>query len=97
LPSGYYVRSRYNLFGVVTTYLAETLGLCVLLETEGREMNTRAEDLCLGQDTDTTNTVNLHLHVRVAIGVAQVGQMRTPSSIFCITLNNDSVFVECVG
>lgn len=79
------------------TYLAESFGLCVLFEAEGREMDARAEDLCLGQDTDTTNTVNLHLHVRVAVGVTQVGQMRTPSGILCIALNDDGVFVERVG
>lgn len=84
-------------FASVITYLAESLGLRVLLETEGREMDAGTEDLCLGQDTDTTNTVDLHLHVRVTIGIAQVSQMRTPSGVFCITLYDDSVFVECVG
>jgi len=79
------------------TYLAESLGLCVLLETEGREMDTGAEDLCLGQDTDTTNTVNLHLHVRIAVRVAQVSQMRSPSGVFCITFYDDSVLVERIG
>jgi hypothetical protein len=79
------------------TYLAETFSLSMLLETESREVNTRAEDLRLCQDTDTTNTIDLHLHIRVTVGVAEVGQMGSPGCIFRIALNNNSVFIERVS
>lgn len=76
------------------TYLAKSFRLGVLFETERREVHSRAEHLCLCQNTDTANTVNLHLHVWVTIGVAQVSQMRAPGCILCVTFHNDGVFVE---
>jgi len=79
------------------TYLAKTFGLSVLLETEGREVNTRTEDLCLCQNTDTADTVDLHLHVWVTVRVAEVGQMRSPGSVFSVAFDNDSVFVEGIS
>jgi hypothetical protein len=71
----------------------------VLLEAEGREMHARTEHAGLGQDADTANTINLHLHVWVAIGITEVGQMRTPCSILGVALHNDGIFVEgiCQG
>jgi hypothetical protein len=78
------------------TYLAESFSLGVLLEAECREVHSRAEDLCLCQNTDTTDTVNLHLHVWVTVRVAQVSQMWTPGGVFCVTLHNDRIFVKGV-
>lgn len=82
---------------VVVTYLAKTFGLSVLFKTESREMNSRAEDLCFCQDTDTTDTVDLHLHVWVTVGVAEISQMRSPGSVLCVSFDNDSIFIECIG
>ena len=79
------------------TYLAKTFSLSMLLEAESREVDTRAEDLRLCQDTDTTDTIDLHLHIRITVGVAEVGQMRSPGSIFCVALYDDSVFIERVS
>lgn len=79
------------------TYLAKTFSLSMLLETESREVDTRAEDLRLCQDTDSTNTINLHLHIWVTVGVAEVGQMRAPSGVLCVTFYNDCILVESVG
>ena len=78
-------------------YLAESLCLGVLLETEGREVATSAEDLCFCEDTDTSDTINLHLHVWVTVWIAKVGQMRAPGCILCITLYNDCVLVKRIG
>ena len=69
----------------------------MLFETEGREVNTGAEDLGLGQNTDTANTVNLHFHVWVAIGIAQVGQVGPPGGVLCITFDNNGIFVKSIG
>src|SRR5690242_7502840 len=69
----------------------------MLLETESREVDTRTEDLGLSQNTDTTNSVNLHLHIWITVGVAEVCQMRSPSSVLCVSFDNDSVFIEGVG
>lgn len=79
------------------TYLAKTFSLSMLLETESREVDTRAEDLRLCQDTDSTNTINLHLHIWVTVGVAEVGQMGSPGCIFCVALYDNSVFIERVS
>ncbi len=79
------------------TCLAEAFGLSVFLEAEGREMDTRTEDLGLGQNTDTTNAIDLHLHIWITVGVAEVGQMRPPGSVLCISFDNDGIFVERVG
>ena len=79
------------------SYLAKPFSLCVLLETESGEVNTRAEHPGFGQDTDTADTVNLHLHVWVAIGVAEVGQMRSPCSILCVSFDNDSILIESIS
>jgi hypothetical protein len=79
------------------THLAESFGLSMLLKTECGEVHSRAEDLRLGQDTDTTDTVDLHLHIWVTVWVAQVGQMRAPGGILCITFHNDRVLVKSIG
>lgn len=78
-------------------HLTESFRLGVLLETESREVHTVTEDESLGQNTDTTNTVNLHLHVRVAVGVAQVGKMGPPRGVLGVALDNDGVFIQCIG
>ena len=59
-------------------------------------MHASPEDLSLSKDTDTANAVKLHLHVWVTIGIAQVGKVRPPRSILCITFDNDRVFIESV-
>lgn len=69
----------------------------MLLKTERREVDTGAKDLRLSQNTDTSYTVNLHLHIWVAVGIAEVSQMRSPSSVFCVSLDNDCIFVKGVG
>jgi hypothetical protein len=79
------------------TYLAESFSLSVLLETECGEVHSRAEDLRLCQDTDTTDTVNLHLHVWVTVRVAQIRQMRAPRGVLCITFHNDRVLIKSIG
>ena len=79
------------------TYLAKALRLGMLLKAESREVYTVAEDLRLGQNTDTTDTVNLHLHVRVAVGVAQVCKMRPPRGILGVALDNHGVLVKSVS
>ena len=79
------------------TYLAKALSLSVLLETEGREVNTRTEDFRFGQDTDTTNSINLHLHVWVTVGIAEISQMRSPGSVLCISVDDNSIFIERVS
>lgn len=78
-------------------YLSKGLCFGVLLKGKGREMHSRPEDLCLGQDTDTADSVDLHLHVRVAKGVSQVGQMGSPGSVLGVSLDNDGVFIECIS
>lgn len=78
-------------------YLAKSFSLRMLLETESREMDTRAEDLRLCQNTDTTDTVNLHLHIWIAVRVAEVSQMRSPGSVLCIAFDNDSIFVKSIS
>lgn len=79
------------------TYLAKTFRLSVLLETKGREVDARTEDLCLCKNANTTDTVNLHLHVWVTVRVAEIGQMRSPGGIFCIAFDNDGIFVKGVS
>ena len=87
------------------TYLAKTFSLSMLLETESREVDTRAEDLRLCQDTDSTNTINLHLHIWVTVGVAEVGQIELAERIFAIAwrildrraAGRDSAIVPCVN
>lgn len=79
------------------TYLAEAFGLGMLLETEGREVDTGSEDSGLGQDTDAPHSIDLHFHIRVAVGVAQVGQVRAPGRVLGVALHDDGVFVERVG
>jgi len=69
----------------------------MLLKAERREMDARAEDLSLGQDTDSTDAVDLHLHIGIAIWVAQVSKVRPPRRILCVSLDDDGVFIESVG
>jgi hypothetical protein len=80
--------------GTSQTHLSEALGLGMLLKTKCWEMDTRAEDSCLGKDTDTANTVQLHLHVRIAVGVAEIGQMRPPRRVLRIAFHNHRIFVQ---
>lgn len=68
----------------------------MLFEAESWEMNTSAEHTGLGQNANTTNAIQLHLHVRVAEGITEVGEMRSPCRILRITLNNNSILVECI-
>ena len=95
----YYVSVIFlaKILKIQRTDLSEALGLRVFLETEGREVDTVAEDESLGQNTDTTDTVNLHLHVRVAVRVAQVCKMRTPRGVLGVTLDDDGIFVQGIG
>lgn len=81
----------------VVAYLAESFCLSVLLKTECREVDTRAENLGFRKNANTTNTINFHLHVWVTVGVAEVGQMRAPSGVLCVTFYNDCILVESVG
>lgn len=59
-------------------------------------MAARSEDLGLGQNTDTTHSVNLHFHIGVAVGIAQVGKVRSPRGVLGITLDDNGVLVERV-
>lgn len=68
----------------------------MLFEAERREVDTRPEDLGLGQDADTTHSVDIHLHVGITVGIAQIRKMRSPSGIFGITLHYDGILVERV-
>lgn len=43
--------------GTSQSHLSEALGLGMLLKTKCWEMDTRAEDSCLGKDTDTADTI----------------------------------------
>lgn len=78
------------------TYLAEAFGLSMLFKTKRGEVYTLSEDLRLSKNANTTNTVDLHFHVRVAVRIAEVGQMRSPGSVLCVTFDNNSVFVKGV-
>ena len=69
----------------------------MLLKAESREVDAGAEDLGLGQDTDTTHAVDLHLHIGIAVRVAQVSKMRPPRRILGVSLDDDRVFIESVG
>lgn len=79
------------------TYLSEPFGLSVFFKTKCWEMYTGAEDFSLGQNTNTANAVNLHLHVRVSVWVAQICKMRTPGSVFCIALHDDSILIKRIS
>ena len=78
------------------SYLAKPFGLGVLLETESSEVHATSEDLGLCQNAHTSNTVNLHLHIRVTVRVAEVGEMRAPSGVLCVTLDNNSILIESI-
>ena len=69
----------------------------MLLKAKGGEVDTLSEDFRFGENRHTTDAVNLHFHIGVAIGVAEVGQMRAPGSILCVSFHNDSVLVKGVG
>lgn len=75
-------------------YLAKSLCLSMLLEAERREVDSRAEHLRLGQNTDTSNAIQLHLHVGITVRITEIGQMRPPGGILSVTLYNDSIFVQ---
>jgi hypothetical protein len=74
-------------------YLAKSLGLRVLLETKGREVDTCPEHLCLGENTDASYSVQFHFHVRVSVRVTEVGQVRPPGGVFGVAFHNDCVLV----
>ena len=78
------------------SYLAESFGLGVLLETESWEVHTTSEDLSLRQNAHTSDTVNFHLHVRVTVRVAEVGKMGAPSGVLCVALDNDSILIKSI-
>jgi hypothetical protein len=69
----------------------------MFLVAERWEMYTRAKDFRFGQDAHATDAIEVHLRVGVAIGVAQVGEMRTPRSEFRIPFDDHSVLVERFG
>jgi hypothetical protein len=75
------------------TYLAESLGLGVLLETKGWEVDTCPEHLCFRKNANASYSVQFHLHVRVSVRVTEVGQVRPPCGVFGVTFNNDCVLV----
>ena len=79
------------------SHLSESLSLSMLLKAERREVDTVTEDSGLGKNADTTNTVDFHLHIRVTIGVAKVGQVRSPGCVFCITFHDHGILVESIG
>lgn len=75
-------------------YLAKPFRLCVLLEAESWEVDSRAEHLCLCQNADPSDAVNLHLHVRVSVRVTQISKMGSPSGVLCVAFDNHSVFIK---
>ena len=80
--------------GERVTYFAKPLSLSVLLEAESREMHAAAKDLSFREDAHTADAVNLHLHVWVAVRVSKVGQMRSPSSVLRVALDNHGILVQ---
>jgi hypothetical protein len=46
-----------------------------------------------GKDGNPADTIELHLNVRVSVRVAEVGQMRPPCGILCITFDNNSILI----
>ena len=91
VSSNYSQHKQYKL-----SYLAESFGLSVLLETESREVHATPEDLRLCQNAHTSDTVNFHLHVRVTVGVAEVGKMGAPSGVLCVALDNDGILIKSI-
>lgn len=69
----------------------------MFLKTKRREMHTAPEHLRLRQNTNTAYTINLHLHIWITIGITEVGEVRTPGSVFSVPFDDDGVFVESVG
>lgn len=74
-------------------HLAKALGLCMLLEAEGRKVDAGSEHTGFGQDADTSYSINLHLHIWISVGVSQVGQVGPPCRILGVSLNDDSILV----
>ena len=66
------------------------------LKAKCREMDTCAEDLCLGQNADTANAVEVHLHVRIAKWIAQVGKVRSPCGVLGISLHDNCILIYCL-
>lgn len=75
-------------------HLSKTLGLCVFLEAEGREVDAGSEYTGLGQNADTSYSINLHLHIWISVGVSQVSQVGPPCRILGVSFNNDGVLVQ---
>jgi len=68
----------------------------MLLEAESWEVDAGTEDFSFGKNTDSANAIDLHFHIWVTVGVAKVGQMRAPCSIFGVTLNDNRVLIKCI-
>lgn len=79
------------------TYLAKSLGFCVLLETKCWEMYAGPEDLSFSQYAYASNAINLHLHVGIAIRVPEVCQMGPPRCVLGVSFDDNGVFVQGVG
>lgn len=79
------------------TNLSEALGLGMFLKREGREVYSSPENPSFSKDTDSPDTINFHLHIRVTIGVPKVSKMRSPGSVFCISFNDNGIFIQGVG
>lgn len=77
----------------VGQYLSEAFCLGVLLEAKGWEVHAASEDFRFGEDTDASYSVNFHFHVWITVGIAQIGQMRSPSRVLCVSLDNDCILV----
>lgn len=68
----------------------------MLLKAEGWEMNTGAEHAGFCQNADASNSVQFHLHVGVAVGITQIGQVRSPCRVLGIPFHNHGIFVQSV-
>lgn len=78
-------------------HLSKALRLGMFLERKGGEVDAGAEDLGFGEDGDSADAIELHLGVGVAVGIAEVGQVRTPGGVLGVAFDYDSVLVEGCG
>jgi hypothetical protein len=69
----------------------------MLLEAECWEVDTIAEHLGFGQNTDTANTVELHLYIRITKRVPQVCQVRPVRRVLGVALDNNRILVQCIS
>ena len=81
---------------VRTAYLSEPFCFGMLLKAKSREVYSGAENPRFGQYAYTSYAVNFHFHVGVSKWISKVGQMRSPSRIFSITLYDHRIFVYTV-